>query len=365
MAVMLLVGQAKGQQGHGKAFWNTYHEARLSIAKHHAARAIKPLEQLHAADTLNPNVAYLLAIAKLITGKESKRASALLEMAHQQYHVLWDNPGVGPPEHIYYYMILAYGRTGACQQAKEALVQLERVFSEGHAHIEQDEYYLFDGRKWAGLCKHNAPAQTSPVARLVKPTFVIQTQPNRFSTQAVLYGVQVGALHQPKMTRNFRGINNIDMYVDMKGVYRYVIGRYNFQSQAHKQLQAVKQAGYADAFVVQVTDTTRYPLRVVAIDQHSPQAKVRGAVYYQIQLAAYPVGASPSPRIYELVDSVEQVQADSLKLLAVGRFKSYGKAIEKRDEIRLRGISDAFIIAMNENRKIALEEARHYLRRHH
>ena len=52
----------------------------------------------------------------------------------------------------------------------------------------------------------------------------------------------------------------------MYGVYRYVIGNFNFRSQAEKMLDVVKGVGYADAFIVNITDEERYPLEVVALD---------------------------------------------------------------------------------------------------
>lgn len=357
---------ASAQDVKDQAYWDRFDQARLYIAKHNAGRAIKILEELHQQDTLNPNVGYLLGVSLIIVGKDPKRAASLFKMADKNFAELWDNPGVGPPEHLFYYMILAYCRSGACDKAKESLVRLEEVFANNEDFLKSDEYYLFDGRKWANLCKEPTIQLLEVPERLVKHDLRIKTQPHKYSTLSTLYGVQVAALLEPQMTRKFDGLNNVEVYVDMNGVYRYVIGNFNFQSQAEKMLEVVKGVGYADAFVVNITDEERYPLEVVALDQKSPKAQIRGEVNYRIQLAAYrETLPDESARFYLMIDSISEVPLDDLTLLTVGYFKSYGNAIERRDELRLMGFKDAFIVAFNEGRKVSIEDARQYLRAIH
>tara|TARA_R110000868_G_scaffold189796_1_gene433381 strand:+ start:291 stop:1433 length:1143 start_codon:yes stop_codon:yes gene_type:complete len=355
---------ALSQKGKSQAFWDKFDEARLYIAKHNAGRSIGILEELYATDTLNPNVGYLLGVSKIIVGQEPKRAARLFEMADRNFNELWDNPGVGPPEHLFYYMILAYCRSGECDKAKQALQRLEDVFSSENEFLKDDEYYLFDGRKWASLCKEPTVQLLEVPERLVKPGLKVKTQPHNYTTFSTLYGVQVAALLQPSMTRKFDGLKNVEVYVDMQGVYRYVIGNFNFRSQAEKMLEVVKGVGYADAFIVNITDEERYPLEVVALDQRSPKAQIRGEVDYQIQLAAFKESLpDESARFYLMVDSISEVSLEDLTLLTVGNYKAYGKAIERRKELQLMGFKDAFIVAFNEGRKVSIEDARQYLRR--
>ncbi|MCF8459240.1 MAG: SPOR domain-containing protein [Flavobacteriales bacterium] len=352
------------QDKKSQAFWDRYDQARLSIAKHNAGGSIKILEELYVTDSLNPNVGYLLGVAKIIVGQEPERAARLFEMADKNYDQLWDNPGVGPPEHLFYYMILAYCRSGQCSKAKESLMRLEATFFEEKEFLHNDEYYLIDGRKWANMCAEPTMKLLEVPERLVKPDLRISTQPHKYSTYSTLYGVQVAALLEPQMTRKFDGLKNVEVYVDMHGVYRYVIGNFNFQSQAEKMLEVVKGVGYADAFIVNITDDERYPLEVVSLDQRSPKAQIRGTVDYRIQLAAFKESLPDESALYYLmIDSISEVSVDDLKLLTVGSFISYGDAILRRDELRLMGFRDAFIVAFNEGRKVSIEDARQYLRR--
>ncbi|MCB9185519.1 MAG: hypothetical protein H6601_02095 [Flavobacteriales bacterium] len=354
------------QEARDQAFWDRYDQARLYIAKHNAGRAIQVLEELHAKDTANANVSYLLGVALIIVGKEPQRAVTLFERADGHFAELWDNPGVGPPEHLPYYLILAYCRTGQCAKATESLKRLEDFFSSNEDFLKNDEYYLIDGRKWASRCKEPSAKALEIPERLVKPDLRVKTQPHKYSTYSELYGVQVAALLEPQMTRKFEGLKNVEVYVDMQGVYRYVIGNFVFRSQAEKMLEVVKGVGYADAFVVNITDEDRYPMEVVALDQTSPKAQISGEVDYRIQLAAFKESMpDESAQYYLMVDSIVEIGFEDLTLLTVGEFKSYGDAIERRDEIRRMGFRDAFIVAFNQGRKVPIEDARQYLRKYH
>jgi hypothetical protein len=353
---------AYAQDKKDQAFWDEFDQARLYIAKHNAGRSIKILENLYAKDTLNPNIGYLLGVSLIVVGKEAKRAVRLLEMADNNFGQLWDNPGVGPPEHLFYYMILAYCRSGDCYNAKRSLVRLEEVFVSNKKILNEDEYYLMDGRKWTTLCKEPTLSLLEVPERLVKTNLRIKTQPHKFTTYSTLYGVQVAALLEPQMTRKFDGLKNVEVYVDIHGVYRYVIGNFVFKSQALKMLEVVRSAGYVDAFVVNVTDEERYPMEVVALDQKSPKSQIRGAVEYKIQLAAFKESMPDEPaRFYLMVDSISEINLQDLTILTVGSYKSFGSAIERRTELRQIGFKDAFIVAFNQGRKVSIEDARRFL----
>jgi hypothetical protein len=314
---MLIVSYSNtyAQDKKDQAFWDEFDQARLNIAKHNAGRSIKILEKLYAKDTLNPNIGYLLGVSLIVVGKDAKRAVRLFEMADNNFGQLWDNPGVGPPEHLFYYMILAYCRSGDCDNAKKSLIRLEEVFASNEEFLKEDEYYLMDGRKWANLCKEPTLSLLEVPERLVKPNLRIKTQPHKFTTYSTLYGVQVAALLEPQMTRKFDGLKNVEVYVDMHGVYRYVIGNFVFKSQAKKMLDVVRNTGYVDAFVVNITDEERYPMEVIALDQKSPKSQIRGEVEYKIQLAAFKESMpDESARFYLMVDSISEINLEDLTL---------------------------------------------------
>jgi hypothetical protein len=358
------LGLADAQEAKDQAFWDRFDQARLYIAKHNAGRSIRILEELQSIDSLNPNVSYLLGVSLIIVGKEAKRAAQLFELAHSHFDELWDNPGVGPPEHLFYYLVVAYCRSGECDKAKLNLLKLEEVYASDNGFLSEDEYYLIDGRKWGSLCKEPTLGLLEVSERLIPHNLIVKTQTHKYSTLSTLYGVQVAALLEPQMTRKFEGLKNVEVYVDMNGVYRYVIGHFSFQSQAEKMLEVVRSVGYVDAFVVNISDEDRYPLEVLALDQRSPKAQLRGELDYRVQLAAFKESLpEESARFYLMVDSISEVNLDDMTLLTVGQFKSYAVAVERRDELRMMGFKDAFIVAFNEGKKVSIDDARQYLRR--
>ncbi|MBL4585496.1 MAG: hypothetical protein JKX84_00355 [Flavobacteriales bacterium] len=357
---------AIGQDKKDQTYWDRFDQARLYIAKHNAGRSTHILEELHAIDSLDPNVSYLLGISLIIQGKNAQRAATLLHQADKSFPDLWDNPGVGPPEHLSYYLILAYCRSGECAKAKESLVRLEKVFEANEVFFKNDEYYLVDGRKWANMCKEPTMQLLEVADRLVKPNLRVKTRAHKYSTYSTLYGVQVAALLEPQMTRKFEGLKNVEVFVDLNGVYRYVIGNFIFRSQANKMLEVVNNAGYSDAFIVKITDEERFPFEVVALDLRSPKAQIRGSVEYKVQLAAFKESMpDESARYYLMVDSIVEMSHQDLTLLTVGSFKSFGNVIERRDELRRMGFRDAFVVAFTEGNKVSIEDARQYLRRVH
>ncbi len=362
--LVAVMGQTDAQQATDQAFWDRFDQARLHIAKHNAARSINILEELRTLDSLNPNVNYLFGVSLVIVGKDAKRAARLLELAHARFDQLWDNPGVGPPEHLFYYLIVAHCRNGDCDLAKLNLQKLEDIYANHTGFLTDDEYYLIDGRKWASLCKEPTLDLLEVSERLIPQDLVVKTRTHSYSTLSTLYGVQVAALLEPQMTRKFERLKNVEAYVDMHGVYRYVIGNFSFRSQAEKLLEIVRSEGYADAFVVNITDENRYPLEVLTLDQRSPKAQLRGDVSFRVQLAAFKESLpEESARFYLMVDSISEMNLDDMTLLLVGNFKSYGDAILRRNELRMMGFKDAFIVAFNEGRKIPIDDARQHLKR--
>ncbi len=285
LAAVMRPGGANAQKD--QEFWDRYDKARLYIAKHNAERSTGILNELHLADSLDPNVSYLLGVSLIIQGKEPERAVQLFQLADSLFEELWDNPGIGPPEHLFYYMVLAYCRSGQCGLARHSLARFEQAYNTERAFYQGDEYYLIDGRKWANLCREPTMQLLEVSERLRRPDLQVKTRPHELSTYSTLYGVQVAALLEPQMTRKFDGLKNVEVYVDVRGVYRYVIGNFIFRSQAEKMLEVVKNTGYPDAFIVEITDDERYPFEVVTLDQRSPKAQIRGSVDYRIQLAAF------------------------------------------------------------------------------
>jgi len=354
LLILLLSLSALAQENRPYTYWERYNLARLQIASHHASRAIRTLEQLRKEDSTQVNVAYLLSVAYIIKNTKNAEAIKHLEFVDVNFHNLKAVGGVAPPEHLYYYMVLAYTRANRCQDAYAALARFEALTD------RSDEYYIADGRKWAGLCNEPTAQLAAPKERIVQRK--VETRPLKYSTGSRLYGVQVAALLQPQLTSRLEGLSNIEVYVDNEGVFRYVIGNFIYRSQAEKLLESVKAKNYPDAFVVELTDADLFPLEVVSVDQRSLKAPITGPITFRIQLAAF---REPLPelvaRFYLEIEGIEQMRYDDLTLLLVGNWASYDDAIAFRDSLHAKGFTDAFILAIEGGRKLPLEDALKHL----
>jgi hypothetical protein len=350
LLLAFLMGAVQAQEKSTYTYWERYDIARLQIASHHASRAIRTLEQLRREDSTQVNVAYLLSVAYIIKNTKNAEAIRNLEFVDANFHDLKAVSGVSPPAHLYYYMVLAYTRANRCQDAYAALARFETLTD------RSDEYYITDGRKWAGLCNEPTAQLAAPKERIVQRK--VETRPLRYSTGSRLYGVQVAALLQPQLTSRLEGLSNIEVFVDNEGVFRYVIGNFIYRSQAEKLLESIKAKDYPDAFVVEITDADLFPLEVVSVDQRSLKAPIAGPISFRVQLAAF---REPLPelvaRFYLEIEGIEQMRYDDLTLLLVGHWASYDEATAFRDSLHAKGFGDAFIIAIEGGRKLPLEDA--------
>lgn len=346
--------EAQGQSTSPYTYWERYDIARLQIASHHASKAIRTLETLWKEDSSQVNVAYLLGVAYIIKNVKNDEAVRLFEHVDRNFSKLKEVTGVAPPNHLYYYMVLAYTRANNCQESFAALARFENITDRA------DQYYLTDGRKWASTCSEPAAKLIEPKERITQRK--VETRPLKFSTGSRLYGVQVAALLQPQMTYRLEGLNNVEVFVDNNGVFRYVIGNFVYRSQAERLLESIKATGYPDAFVVEITDADLFPLEVLSVDQRSLKAPITGEVEFRIQLAAF---REPLPelvaRFYLEIDGIEQVRYDDLTLLLVGKWRDYADAVKFGQSLHEKGFNDAFIIAINDGRKLPLEDAFRHL----
>lgn len=356
--LVLIVFQFGFSQERSKQYWQRYDRARIQLASDQPIRAIPTFQALYAEDSADANVALLLGISYIEANIETEKASLLLEQAKEEIGHLMENSGIGPPEYVYYYLIIAYTRAERCLKALKAF----DTFVDLADHVD-DKQYLKEARKWSMMCGDPTTEAIPIKKRLKKVDRKVVTEPHDYSTASTLYGVQVGALVDPQLTRKFEGLKNVEVYTDMTGTFRYVIGNFIYRSQALRMLEKVKGAGYPDAFIVDITDPDRFPLEVLSVDGIGVNETISGKVDYRIQLAAF---AEPFEdklaNYYLMIDSISEVSLNELTLLTVGSFKSYGKALELRNEIRQKGFNEAFIVAFNRGRKIPVDDARKFLR---
>jgi len=187
------------------------------------------------------------------------------------------------------------------------------------------------------------------------------TKTIKYSTPHILYGVQVAAYLEPKFTRDFQNVKNVEVYIDKNGVFRYVIGRFPYKQQAQRLLDYVKEAGYEDAFIVDINGD-KYSEEVVSVDNESINRRITGKVDFRVQIGAFKEKIPEHVvRQYLIVDEIKETQVGEFTVLTIGSFNSYDGAAAYRNKMQQIGVEDAFIAAFNYDKKIPNDEAEAFL----
>ncbi len=423
LVVLFVQPAAFAQELKNNSYSQLFNKSKLLIANQKQEEAIPILEEMYTRDKANSNAAYLLALCYVKSFKNIHKAISLLEDAKGDYSKFYDRSSVterGVSEYAYYYLIIAYSLKGDCKNTIGTLNEFYKIYS------YEDEWYLIDGQKWYRECgKHKwedddsikiadvpidsvtaglvpelisneeiiadsaqpesqnqiaenninglAPNSMSPgtaspyrdrlrrVGEVGGPE--VMTRDVSHNARTSLYGVQVGAYIKPRFAKDFKDLKNVEVYIDNNGVFRYVIGRFVYRSQAEKLLNYVQEVGYQDAFIVDINTTKNFDEEVVRVNNQSIKREITGDVEYRVQIGAFKEEDIPEDimRIYLQFDDInENIQKD-LTILTLGEYGDYDIAKAFCSNIQDLGIPDAFVVAFNQGRKITIEEAREYL----
>ena len=259
-----------------------------------------------------------------------------------------------------------------CDKAKERYDKFVEVYSQG------DPFYTNEAVKWIELCHEpmrmaqeiktrsyvNANAYLKDRLIVAAPAEdEITTRDVSFTTQSVLYGVQVGASIKPAYTTQFKDLKNVGVYVDEYKIYRYVIGNLGFRSQAEELLEEVKAKGYPDAFIVDINQPDTYGEEVTSINDLSISPTLKGKVEFRVQLGAF---AESMPRdlrkFYFEIDQLKTVREGDLTIMTAGKFDSYEEAQAHREVLQKQGLADCFVTSFNRRQRIPVKVALDYLK---
>ena len=188
----------------------------------------------------------------------------------------------------------------------------------------------------------------------------LRTRNVNFTTMTSQYGIQVAALIDLKPTRDFTDLKNVEVYVDENGIFRYVIGRFPYKKQAESLKDKIIELGYKDAFIVDINQPD-YNKEVLGLGKASIDWHIDGKVDFRVQVGAFTaLVPSAVAEKYLEIDGIKEYPQNGLTILTVGRFKTYKEAQYYREELKTKGIEDAFIVAFNMGNKISLKEAKAY-----
>ncbi|UTW66251.1 hypothetical protein KFE94_16605 [bacterium SCSIO 12643] len=341
-----------------------FNQAMLDLGQNKVEKASRSFEKLYKLDSTNMNLAYLLgqSYARLDTNLDY--AVYLLEKASERYspnYRVRNFEERNVSEYVFYYLLMAYSLNGNCSKTIGTLNKFYSIYSFAN------EYYLVEGQRFHRECKkREVPIDSADLIAYKKDEAVehwVSTKSVTYTNKQPTYGVQIGATLEPKFTWEFKGVKNVEVYVDENGVYRYIIGKFVHPLVAERLLEVVKESGYPDAFVVNVKDKTRFSEKVVNMDYKPIEDELVGKVFFTVQVGAFKSDTIPDDLTYLFIelDSIVEINDANWTYLTVGEFDNITEARFYLELVKDVGVKDAFVTAFNYNRKVDLRQAEAYL----
>lgn len=362
-----------------------YDQARLLLAQRKLEEAISPLKKLYAKDPRNANINFLMGAAYTELPGNDQKAVYHLKKAIQsistEYKASTFNE-TNAPIFAYYYLAVALVGNERCAEAAKAIEKLESYqqivgeyyVKETKRHLEKCNFEVYgtNSDNWDkepdGLPKNYSPATLTdqekntvylPMDSIIAMGKGKQVQKIEYTTNAPLYGVQIGSTSKLIPSSKFGDLKNIDAFIDKTGTVRYVIGHFAYKKQAETLLRSIKAKGYVDAFVVNVNDERNYSYGVVSYNKSS----LTGSVNFVVQLGAFDRTISEElVNAYFIADNIQELKYEGLTLITTGNFSNYEMAEAELQKIKVKGFQDAFIVAFNKGNKVPLDDAIKYSR---
>ena len=341
-----------------------FEQAMLDLSRNKIESAAISFKKLYEMDSTNMNLAYLLGQSYTRLDTNLDYSIFLLEKASEKYaqdYRIRDYEERRVSEYVYFYLLQAYSLNGNCSKTIATLNKFYSIYSFAN------EYYLVEGQRFHREClKREIPKDSADVIIFDKEEEIqhwVSTKSVTYTNKQPTYGVQIGATLEPKYTWNFKGVKNVEVYVDENGIYRYIIGRFVHPLVAERLLEVVKESGYPDAFIVNVKDKTKYAEKVVNMDYKPIDDNLVGKVYFTVQVGAFKSDTIPNDLAYLFMelDSINEIASENWTYLTVGEFDNITEARFYHELVKDVGIKDSFVTAFNYNRKVELKQAQAYL----
>ena len=206
----------------------------------------------------------------------------------------------------------------------------------------------------------------------------------------LVFKVQIGAFRNPIPQDLFKGIKPITAETTPQGLKRYTAGLFNKFATANKAKTQVNGLGYRDAFVVAFFNGKRISMNEAlakardagetisegTVNSSSPQpntnsnitaagtnianstdVKTVNGLFYTIQIGVFS-RPTTSAQLYNIAPLNSERTDNGLIRYTTGRFSSETTAIKAKNSIAGKGISDAFVVAYLNGKRIGLTAAK-------
>jgi cell division protein FtsN len=274
--------------------------------------------------------------------------------------------------------------TGYFTSYNPAAAELARLRTNGYADAFVVAYY--DGKRVpvyeARNIERGGPAATTTAANAgaASGNFAMT------DVEGLVYSVQVGVYAKTRNSTSLFGISPLIEERMTNGYYRYYAGTFNNMNDAVGARNRIRTNGVPDAFVVilykgkkitqaeaaqlqaggttfggglkQSGATTQTPQNRTTPDNATPGAKP----VYKVQIGAYSKDV-PVNVVNELIalagQGIETTKNDAgLTVYTVGNFSKYSDAEARKTELNAKGLTDAFVVAYVNGKRVSIGEAR-------
>lgn len=352
--------KAQYYKEYGPDYFHKFNEARGYLGKGKLGEAFVILQELYQVDSLNHYTNYLIGVCyteqNIVTTESIKHLNYARESVLTEYKYI-PYTETRAPIFAWYYLCKAYSQNGMCEKARWAKEQ----FLGFNNDYTENKYFTNNISKFMIECNKLEDAERNKERKES-----IVTKEVEYTVASPLYGVQVGAFKELVPIREeFDNLKNVEAFMDTSGTLRYVVGHFSTKSQAQKLLEAVKEIGYKDAFLVNVNQVNRFSNEVVIVDNMSFKTHITGQIHFKVQIGAFKEDSIPHDlaELYLKIDDVHTIEENDLSVLQVGDYKNYNEAEQKRDELIKIGVPGPFIVAYDSRQKISVKAAQKYIER--
>ena len=198
------------------------------------------------------------------------------------------------------------------------------------------------------------------------------------SEQGTIYKVQFTAIPELKSAVSFKQVSEVTAErVPNSNFIRYFSGSFGQLDLAMIRRNSLRASGYPDAFIrtwkdgesISLlslrADASNTPIatsptigpNLKAINYSATNISNLSGTYYSVQVGVYSRPRT-SAMIYGISPLYHRRLSNGFWVYYSGIFKTIADASQKKDEIRGRGVSDAFVVAFSDGKPVSLAQAR-------
>jgi cell division protein FtsN len=186
----------------------------------------------------------------------------------------------------------------------------------------------------------------------------------------VVFRVQLGAFKKPISRSTFADVPDLTVVRTDDGLYKYMSGSYTTFQDAANAKAALNVKGYNGAFITAYKGGKRIPLEKAGATyvRHEPEnltdtsatsADVKNLVEFRVQLGVFK--NSPPADFQQRVNNLKGVKTDvtaaGLNRYTLGSTNDFKSISAMRDQAKVMGFEDCFIIAFFKGQQITVPEA--------